>query len=257
MSRLEQLVGFARDIERARRFSGNYQGHVYRGLYSSYAEAERAIPAGALKGFSHDSVVEVFQGGESHWKFHDYPVAFWLREVFNSEHVIFDLGGGWGQTYYAYAGHLEYPENLHWTVCDVEAFALRGAKIAFERSAKHLHFTTSRNDADGCGAFVTGGTLHYLEEGLPEILGRLNTKPRHVIVNRVPFYDGPSYYTVQRMHCSYAVNKVMNRKQFLDGMEALGYRLGDAWDQPRSLNVIFHPERSVTSYSGFYFCLEK
>jgi hypothetical protein len=38
-------------------------------------------------------------------------------------------------------------------------------------------------------------------------------------------------------------------------MEGLGYTKLDQWYLPRTLKIPFHPERYVSSYRGFYFCL--
>src|SRR5271156_2085432 len=100
---------FARDIRRALRFKGRFVTNLYRGVYPSYAAATQALPSQTLQGFDHDVMVNYFEGEESQWKNHDYPAAFWLREALKTEDTVFDLGGGWGQGYYAYRNFLDYP----------------------------------------------------------------------------------------------------------------------------------------------------
>jgi putative methyltransferase (TIGR04325 family) len=252
---LNRILTFARDVRGAARFRGRFYTNLYRGVYSSYVEAAQAIPTRGLKGFEHDAVIKFFEGEEGQWKYHDYPAAFWLRDALQTDSSVFDLGGGWGQAYYAYKDYIGFPKNLCWLVCDTPAFAERGREIAANRGSKHLIFTVDPADADGCGILITGGTLQYMEDDLPVILDRLEKKPNHIIAHRIPLYEGPQFYTVQRMVYSYAVNKVMNKEEFVNGVTRCGYTLRDSWAQSRSLKVMFHPERLVPDYSGFYFSL--
>ena len=45
------------------------------------------------------------------------------------------------------------------------------------------------------------------------------------------------------------------RGPFVDGLVALGYELVDSWRDGRVLDVPFHPECRVSSYSGLYLRL--
>jgi putative methyltransferase (TIGR04325 family) len=251
---INRLVRLVKDVRRSRYFKGPFVTIVYSGVYASYSEATSAIPPHALQGFEHSSAVKHFEGdGEAQFKHHDYPAIFWLAKALKTSDSVFDLGGGWGQTYYAYKNYLEYPGNLCWTVCDVDAFVRRGREVAETRGEKHLKFTVNSVDANAHGILLTGGALQYMEEDLPEILDKLESKPQHVIVNRLPLYDGSDFYTIQRMSYSYGVYKIMNREQFLKRMSERGYELRDSWHLPRSIDIVFHPEHLVTLYSGFYW----
>lgn len=256
MSKFDTLITFAKDLRRAHRFNRSFVTNLYRGIYPSYEAAAQALPSGNLQGFGHDVIVNYFEGEECLWKNHDYPAAFWLREALRTENTVFDLGGGWGQSYYAYGPYIDYRPELRWTVCDVEAFVNRGRKVAAERVATHLEFTCNPDDLSGSRILLTGGALQYLKDDLSSILDRLDSKPKHIIINRVPMYGGSDYYTIQRMIHSYAVYKIMNRESFIKRITDRGYELRDSWDQPRAVNVMFHPECLVTAYFGFYFILQ-
>jgi putative methyltransferase (TIGR04325 family) len=255
LNSLTRLLTFARDVRGAFRYRGSFFTNLYRGVYSSYAEATQAIPLQALAGFEHDIVIKFFEGDEGEWKNHDYPAAFWLREALKTENSVFDLGGGWGQSFYAYADYLDFPRDFSWLVYDLRSFTDRGRKVAARRAESRLRFTEAMVDASGCGIILTGGTLQYMNDDLATVLDCLNNKPRHIIVHRVPLSDGPQFFTVQRMVYSYAVNKVMNREQFIKSIRDRGYELRDCWAQSRALKVMFHPERLVSEYSGLYFVL--
>jgi putative methyltransferase (TIGR04325 family) len=252
-SMLQRAATLARDLYAHRHFNSPEKGARYRGVYSSFAEAERAIPRGRPEGFNTDSVPEHFFRRQFFFNPQDYPVLVWLLQAFQPQCKVFDLGGGFGQCYYKYQDYIPFPEGLEWTVCEVESFTARGREFADERGAANLHFTMDRAAADGATIYLTNGALQYIEADLPEILAQLSSKPQHVLVNRVPLYDGEKYYSVQSSVHSYVVHKVGNTAEFIRGMEALGYTTVDQWPLPRSMRVYFHPERFVRNFRGFYF----
>jgi putative methyltransferase (TIGR04325 family) len=229
--------------------------HRYRGVYSTYAEAAAAMPVGELHGFDHASVTEFFI--DSHFVFNpsDYPNLFWLSGIMKSGQTLFDLGGGVGQCYYIYQRFLHFPEQMRWVVCEVQSFLDRGRQLAKEKDAHGIEFTTRFQDADGAAVFLSNGALQYIETDLPAMLAGLGTLPRHVLINRVPLYEGETYYTVQSSRHSYVPYKVMNLTAFVRGMEELGYDKADQWYLPRYLRIPFHPRSFVGNYWGFYFRL--
>src|ERR1700759_1296533 len=238
---LQRAVAIARDLYTYRRFYDPKRAPRYRGAYSSFADAERAIPKGRPEGFNLDDVPEFFIGRQFLFNPQDYPVLVWLSQALEPHGTVFDLGGGIGQCYYKYQDYIRYPEELQWIVCDVESFAARGPEFALEQNAPNLHFTTDRSAADGATVYLTNGALQYIEPDLPEILAQLSSKPRHVLVNRVPFYDGARYFSVQSSLHSFVAHKVGNTAEFVRGMEALGYTTVDQWSLPRSMHIYFHP----------------
>jgi putative methyltransferase (TIGR04325 family) len=256
---LSRPLSVARDLYTYRYFNRLDKWPRYRGVYSSRTAAESAIPKGKLEGFNLESVPTYFLEKQFLFNPSDYPVLFWLSQALERESsnkpVVFDLGGGVGQAYYIYQRFLRYPEGLQWIVCDVESFVARGAEFAVEQGVKNLSFTTDRQAANAASIYMTCGTLHYVEPDLPEIVAQLSTRPRHVLVSRVPMYHGEPYYTVQASEHSYLTNKVTNISRFVQAMEALGYETVDRWELPRRLSIPFHPDRLVAHYRGFYFRL--
>jgi putative methyltransferase (TIGR04325 family) len=230
--------------------------HRYRGVYSTHAEASAAMPAGKLHGFDHASVPEFFI--DTHFAVFnpsDYPNLFWLSGILESGQTLFDLGGGIGQCYYLYQRFLHFPEQMRWIVCEVPSFVDRGRQLAKEKDAHGIEFTTRFQDADGPAVFLSNGALQYIEPDLAGMLAGLGTLPRHVLINRVPLYEGETYYTVQRSRHSYVPYKVMNLAAFVRSMEELGYEKADQWYLPRYLRIPFHPQSFVGNYWGFYFRL--
>ena len=250
---LERAVALARDAYTYRHFYSQAKAPRYRGVFNSFAEAERAIPKGRPEGFNLEAVPDFFIGRQFAFNQQDYPVLLWLSQALEPGAKVFDLGGGFGQCFYKYQEYVRFPEGLQWLVCDVESFLSPARDFAEKQGAQNLHFTTDRSAADGCSVYLTNGALQYIEPDLPEILGLLSAKPQHVLVNRVPMYEGRRYYTVQSSSHSFVAHKTINASQFVREMQELGYRLVDQWSLPRSMHVYFHPECDVPNFRGFYF----
>jgi putative methyltransferase (TIGR04325 family) len=260
---IKPALGIARDTYALYAFRRSDQMNRYQGFYPTYAAAKAALPPGKPEGFDSDDVADYFLASHPEMDASDYPVLFRLVQILAPGYTVFDMGGGLGQCYYAYRKYIHFPSGLRWLICDVHAFIRRGREIARERNAEALEFTQDWQDADGASIYLTNGTLQYLEPDLADILGGLCNKPQHVLVNRIPTYEGELYYTVQRgrhlrQHSPrYFPYKVMNTGQFIHGMEKIGYKKIDQWNLPRDLHVPFHPQRYVSNYKGFYFNLRE
>jgi putative methyltransferase (TIGR04325 family) len=267
---LNRASGFLRDLRSYPHFSCDHNNSgfciycrgkctthsvQYRGVYPDFRSASSALPSGKLHGFDSKSLVDNLAEHFSQFNPGDYPILLRLAQILRPGDTVFDLGGGSGQSYYAYREFIEFPPDLRWLVCDVEAFTEMGKKVAHERGATPLAFTNNWQDADGVPVYLTNGALQYIEPGLAEILHDLSKRPKYVLINRIPTYDGPSYYTIQRGLRSYSPYKIINTGEFVRGMEQLGYKRMDQWSLPRGLRVPFHPECVVPAYQGFYFVL--
>jgi len=240
-----------RDLYTARYFHNPENGGPrYRGVYQSYDAAAAALPKGKLHGFNDESTSGYFEKYLSAFNSGDYPILFWMRQELRADSTVFDFGGGLGQCFYAYQGLMQFPEGMQWRVCDVEALIKRGGSLAQERKVGNLHFTTDRQEASGATFFLTNGTLQYVPEDLSEMLAKLQELPQHVLVNRVPMYEGKSYYTIQSSAHSFSPYKIFNQQKFTDQVNSLGYELISEWKLPRSLHVQFHPELFISNYRG-------
>jgi putative methyltransferase (TIGR04325 family) len=235
-----------------------------RGVYSSFAEAARDIPPGAKVGYNQPEIrlapsvaklTAAFEADEFNPT--DYPVLVWLAAAFTNSSRIFDLGGNVGQAYYTYQKFLQYPQSLHWIVCDLPEVIKAGDKLASTADNPGLSFTENFTDADGAEIFLTCGTLQYIETPLAQMLGQLKTKPQHLSINRVPFYEGKQFITLQNIGYAICPYKIQNRTEFIDSLTAIGYKLIDSWKWDRTCHIPFHPARFIPNYCGFYFRLER
>jgi len=184
----------------------------------------------------------------------DYPVLFWLARLLPELTSVFDWGGHIGVSYYTYQKYLDLPERLEWRVGDVHHIIEAGRALAASRSATALTFTTELSDADGFDLLFANGSLQFVELPFSVSVERLARRPRHIIVNKLPAYAGETFVTLENTIHSFNPYRVVNREAFVESLTALGYSLVESWDNPdMKCRIPLHRERSLDSYSGFYF----
>jgi putative methyltransferase (TIGR04325 family) len=158
-----------------------------------------------------------------------------------------------GEAYYGFSTVLEYPKDMTWTVMDVPSIAKAGALLASREKRTNIHFISSLDGYPGADVLLSTGALQYLDTHLSNALAGMQTRPKHVLINFIPVYDGPSFVTVQNIGTAYCAYRVFNRNEFVDSLRALGFALIDSWKKPRAFDVLDDPERSFKHYTGFYF----
>lgn len=187
----------------------------------------------------------------------DYAVLFWMKPIIRDCSSVFDLGGNIGLQCYSFEKYLGYPPNLQWIVCDLPVIVSFGKELAAKKSMNRLSFTHEYGDANGTDILLTVGTLSFMETELSSILSTLHTKPKHIFVNRIPLYDGKTYYTVRNLSPIMAVYRIFNRKEFIDSVLAHGYEMVDVWNiLEATCTIPFRADRAIHSYSGLYFRLK-
>ena len=226
---------------------------LFSGVYPSFAAAQNAIPADRNNSYDNPESA-TFLGYKSSIRSSDYPVLFWLEKLLPQNPRVFDFGGYLGISYYSYQKLLEYPENLQWTIYDVPAVANAGARLAKEKDGrKQLAFTTALEQAEQFPIFLSFGSLQFPESTFAEIFGKFSTLPPHVLINKLPFTDRETFYTLHNMGPALAPYRIANRDEFLKSADDLGYELIDNWDNPEfGCYIPYHPDHSVRAFSGMY-----
>lgn len=239
-----------------RRFARKGYGG-FRGVFGSFEEAARSAPQNKPLGFSTQDYAEEFEDRRSRIFSFDYPVMFWLAPFLRGPARLFDYGGHCGTHFYAYAQYIDYSPALKWVVCDLPEIMRYGEKIAAERGTKQLTFTGRFGDADGADVLLAAGSLQYVESpAFSGSLANLTTRPKHIVLNKLPLYDGPAFVTLQNGGVAFHPMYVFNRKDFIDSICRLGYKLVDQWTVPsHSGRIPFYPEASFPAHSGLYFRL--
>jgi putative methyltransferase (TIGR04325 family) len=225
-----------------------------RGVYSTFAEAIAAAPATKPLGYDSANAAEWYTDKRAGVQLEDYPVVFWLHQAFADSTSVFEIGGHVGVAYYGFQRILDYPRELSWTILDVPSIMAAGELLARERGATQLRFATGGlADQAGADIILAAGALQYLEADLGAIIGAFRHRPRHVLINVTPVYDGPAFVTIQNVSTVFCPYRVFNRQELITSMNAQGYDLVDCWAKPRRFRVPGHPDKAFDHYSGFYF----
>jgi putative methyltransferase (TIGR04325 family) len=272
MRRLIKQIPFAKQIYRKfqktqykRQFAGDCYGGFW-GVFQTFEEAIQASPKTKNIGYDDANLAQEYQQmlEDNNWEnsgcvvaSYDYPVLFWLNSIFSQEdsQTIFDFGGNVGIHFYSYAKYIKYPENLTWTVCDVPKIVNIGVNLAKKRSIKGLDFTINIQDLNEKKIFLSSGTIQYVDN----LVNRLyqSGKPRHLLINRLPLYDGDQFVTLQNGGKVFYPQYVFNKTNFIEELNTIGYELIDIWeDRVDSCIIPFHPEKSVPFYHGLYLKLK-
>ncbi len=224
----------------------------FHGVFPSFADARANLPGGAMVGYDHEEITGIYKSQAVLEG--DYPILLWLRDILPTASSVFDLGGNLGISFYAFESYVPYPEDIAWTVCDVPAVVRAGEKLAGERGERRLHFTGQFQDAADCDVLLTSGCLMYVEQPLAEMLRGLPRLPRHLLINRTAIHPSRGCVTLQNIRWMISPYHILERTEFIQDIEALGYTLIDEWlDATHSCWIPFYPEHSVPAYSGFYF----
>ena len=232
---------------------------AYFGLFDSFNAARAWLPKNPE--FDQDALAAEYVTIRARKVFaYDYPVMFWLEHAFrDGAKSILDIGGSVGVHYYAYRRYVEMPGALNWNVVEVPAMVSIGRKMAADQNATALDFTEDLQGAVADGAndiWISAGAIHYLDDARPNLLlERCKTRPKHILLNKLPLYGGEDFITAQNVgEGSIVPLHVYNKRRFVRDIEALGYSLRDEWPvHERGLYLPGHPERSFSSFTGLYF----
>jgi putative methyltransferase (TIGR04325 family) len=235
-----------------RLFASRPPFNLYRGVFRTFDEARRSAPDRLRVGYDRTEAGRMYDARLNRVFPADYPMLFWLARLLRPGVSIFDLGGHVGIAYYAYAKYLEYPDSLSWKVCDVPAVVVAGQALARERGANTVSFTDQVEDASGADIFLAAGSLQYIEEPLIEMLKRLQDKPAHLLINKVPLVERDAVVTLQGIGVGFCPYHLFHRQTFIAQLEQLGYEVVDAWENADQACQVPFTLYAVDAYSGFY-----
>lgn len=247
------VVGHVLELDYARSFARRPPNR-FRGVYASFAEAEASLPPGSRVGYDHAELAGMYRHRMEKANESDYAVLFWLKDILDERSFVFDVGGHVGVSYHGWRNYLHYRPGMRWLVYDMPAIVKVGAELARERPSEGLAFTSDLADGRGCSIFLAAGALQYAEESLTEVLRKVGSLPRHLIVNKMPMYDGEAFVTVQSTGRAFHPYRIYNRAAFVTEVTALGYRVVDDWqNREQHCEIPFTRDRDINAYSGYYF----
>ena len=231
-----------------------------RGVFATFEEAWAAARRSAYAGHDHPDYIKIHLELSEGLRPSDYAVLYWLSRVSPGDFHIFDYGGNVGNLYYSYSTYLKGQSRIvDWTVFDLPKTIEEGGRIASERGVSDLRFTNSLRSFSASHVLLISGAFHYWEQSVQAFVEQFPHQPEHIIMNRTPVHDTrPSFITVQYKK-SYAVPCVVrNAAKMLSAFSAMGYTMVDRWPALElALRMPLFPDRTVPSYSGFYFRREE
>jgi putative methyltransferase (TIGR04325 family) len=247
--------------ERYRRRFESPEGYtMHSGVFRSFDEAAASVPHAT--GCNHATISAEFEDKIDRVFPYDYPFLFWLQRIFSNSAAssLVDIGGHIGVHYYAYRKFLELPRKLKWLVVELAEIAKAGQERAERLAAPGLSFTTSLEilNSHPTDIILSSGALHYIEKPLLwNAIARMESKPQHILLNKVPLYQGEDFVSLQNVRPGFSPLYVWNRLEFIRKFEHTGYRLVDEWSVPeRHFHIFDDPLRSFGSFSGLYLRLD-
>lgn len=258
---IKQVYDSYRAIEYKKKFATVGYGSFW-GVFDTFDAAQAAAPHTKKIGYNDPDLAKDYrrmleqnnwENTESMIRSYDYPVLFWLKSLLHKDcNKIIDFGGNVGIHYYTYSQYLEYPENLEWTICEVPEIAEIGKELGESRAANCLFFTSDWDSFNQKDIFIASGSIQYVQD-LATTLDRYAQKPKHLLINRLPLYDGMRFVTLQNGGQVFYPQFVFNKTEFIESIRQIGYELIDLWeDRNDNCYIPGHQDRSVNCYSGLY-----
>jgi putative methyltransferase (TIGR04325 family) len=238
-----------------RKFLDNQDENLFMGSFVSFVAAEDSAPSTKPIGYDNAEAAKLYS---PQIYFYDYPGVFWLgRSIEAGLTRVFDLGGHVGIKYYAFRRVINYPENLHWTVCDVPGVVASGRELAKQREvAAQLDFTTDYRDASGVDVLYASGSLQYLPKRIDAILSELAVKPKRIILNTTAVHPERTIYTLNSIGVAVCPYRIEHHDELMAELMRSGYKKRDSWrNEVKPIEVPFVDGGDKPYYAGCCFDL--
>ena len=243
---------FARDVFRY----FTHQFSRFRGVYESFPQARARASSTKRIGFNHADLARKYEAEVClNLDNSDYPVLYHLSRILTDNCTVLDFGGNVGVHYLRYRKHLR-GEKVRWIVCDVPEITKVGRELC--AGISNIAFVNDIHEINESkiDVFLASDSLQYIESNsllLPSLIDR-GIRPRHILIDQLPLYDGPQFVTLQNGGLVRYPQYVFNRKEYVNSIVDVRYEFIDSWDCSNfSCTIPFHPERLVRTYSGLYF----
>lgn len=241
-----------REVRFKRTFETSHD-NLFRGVYQTFAEARAEIPSARPMGYNNPEPARMYREVMTSIRGYDYPVLYWLKDNIGDIEKVLDFGGHVGILYYGMSRKLQLPPDLEWIVYDVPAVVEEGRKLAAEKSEGHLSFVTELDGLPPVDLFLASGSPQYVEEPLIDIVSRLSSRPKYIILNMIPLHPFREIITVNSMDVVYCPYKIAHLDAFLSDFKSAGYVIRDQWtNDNKRCDIPFHDEAKGIGYYGLF-----
>jgi putative methyltransferase (TIGR04325 family) len=242
-----------RDCKQYLLFGKQRRQRLFRGVFDSFAQAAASAPRNRKIGYDHPECAHHLENELDQIIPCDYPMLFWLKSILTENARLFDFGGNVGLSFFSYKKNLAYPPGFQWQVFDVPEVVKAGRELARQRESAGLSFTTDFSDAENADILLAAGSIQFVETPLAKLLAGLVRKPRHLLINKLPLYEGAPFVTLQSLGPAFCQYHVFNKAQFISSISTCGYTVMDDWQNAElSCRIPFHPNCSCNTFSGLY-----
>jgi putative methyltransferase (TIGR04325 family) len=233
-----------------------FQSSECRGVYRSLEQAEAAAPRGKKIGYNHEELAKGYLGELNlSLSSHRYPILYHLGTILRNlpeRCTLLDFGGNVGVHYLSLQKYLDL-DKVKWSVCDVPAIIKIGQESCTGISNVLFIDDITKFTEPDLDVFLASGSMQYIKS--PDILLlKLMTsgvRPRHVLIDDVPVYDGPRFVTLQNGGLVCYAQYIFNREEFIKAITDFGYKVINCWHHYTYI-IPFHHEK-VISCEGYYF----
>lgn len=244
------LVKQLRIIKYNKKFLENKELNLFRGVFTTFKDAEEAIPSNDKQGYDNEESAKMYKD-LCHKIFpSDYPKMFWLDKLLKEGSKLYDLGGHIGIKFYSYQNYINYPKDFKWTVYDVEAVRKEGLSHAASVGANKIDFSDQIDAFDGYDILFVSGSLQYIDLNLANSLKEKKSPPKYILLS-IPLTEEKTFYTVNNIGTAFCVYVLRNDQEFIKSFEHLGYSVKDRWNIPgKFCEIPFYPKHSIDGYKG-------
>ncbi len=220
------------------------------GAYPDYATA--AINTNG-NGYNDEDVAQVNAELMRKTTVWDYPVIYWINEVFSEGMHLLDAGGHFGSKYIAF-GDLCPIDRLHWIVYDLPiTISLARAAQEKQELPAEIVFQDHLSEVGSVDVLLASGLLQYLDISLAELVGELDSPPKYILLNKVATRCGPSIVTLEKIGPGRVPYQIRNQVEFEKGLTEMGYVIRDQWDIPSLSHVVStHPGLGPSVSRGYF-----
>lgn len=176
-----------------------------------------------------------------------FPPLFWVSRALSgvSAPHIWDFGGGYGEAFFRFR---RYMPDLRYTVTEIPEIVASARQIS---SLSPVAFTEHAPEL--CDLFFSSGVVMPAHECVFTAIQE--NRPPLVLVSSVEVTDRPTYWSLVVMRrygrrCPYVT---FNRREFVERVEAMGYRLLDSCRQGLSSSGAWLNLQAQPEVQGFLF----
>jgi putative methyltransferase (TIGR04325 family) len=224
------IVRSARRFLYQKRFDSGRSGlWQLNGYYCDFAQAESARQQLGGKGFAahglHSSTLGFFNRKNTD----DYPVMYWLRRALETQSYgsLVEFGGHLGAKYSALSTFLELTPEYNWQIVETSD-AVTAASVLDFGSHPQLSWLTDIEMTKSADILYCSGCLQYVDTDILDLIEKMPTAPRWLILNRLALCDGPGFATLENFSGSPVAYKVRSH-DLHDKSLATDYELIDTW----------------------------